>query len=366
MARVNDRAALKALPKGSLGSLRYLKRYLSPYRWRVVIAMIALSITSSSVLGLGYALRYLVDEGIGKRNMSLLTDSYIILMCVIVLLAFTTYARYFMVTWIGEKVVANIRRDIFHHLIHLDVTFFETNRLGDLLSRLTTDTTMIQTVVGSSVSIALRNLLMFLGGIVMLCITSLQLTAYVGLIVPLVVVPILVLGKRVRRLSRASQDRIADINSHAEETLSAIQTIQAFTLEGREDARFNGYIEESLQTSLQRIRMRSLLTAIVITLVLGAVASVLWVGGQKVITGDISVGSLSSFVFYAMLVAGSIGAISEVIGDLQRAAGAVERLAELQQHRSVLDRTAVSNHLPAEAIGNISFQNVRFCLPFPP
>ncbi len=366
MPRINDRAALRALPTGSLGSLRYLKRYLRPYKWRVVVAMIALSITSSSVLGIGYALRYLVDEGIGKRNMNLLTDSYIVLMGVIMLLAFTTYARYFMVTWIGEKVVANIRRDIFHHLIHLDVTFFETNRLGDLLSRLTTDTTLIQTVVGSSVSIALRNLLMFLGGIVMLCFTSLELTGYVSLIVPLVVVPILVIGKRVRRLSRASQDRIADINSHAEETLSAIQTIQAFTLEEREDQRFNGYIEESLQTAMQRIRMRSALTAIVITLVLGAVASVLWIGGQRVITGDISVGSLSSFVFYAMLVAGSIGAISEVVGDLQRAAGAVERLAELQQQTSALGNGEVTGHLPREPIGNITFENVTFHYPSRP
>jgi ATP-binding cassette, subfamily B, bacterial len=364
--RSSRNAALKDMPKSSLTSLRYLRDYLLPYKWMIFFAMVALIITSSSVLGLGYALKHLVDDGIGKGNTELLTQSYIILLCVIVMLAFTTYARYFLVTWIGEKVVANIRTDIYSHLIDLDVTFYETNRIGDLLSRLTTDTTLIQTVVGSSVSIALRNALLLMGGIVMLCVTSLQLTAYVMLIVPLVVAPIIVLGKRVRRLSRASQDRIADINAHAEETLSAIQTIQAFTLEGRENARFNGFIDDSLNTSLQRIRMRSLLTAIVITLVLGAVSTVLWFGGQKVIGGEISVGELSSFVFYAMIVAGSTGAISEVVGDLQRASGAVERLAELKTQQSTLTTPLAPSTLPSGTIGNITFDDVVFNYPSRP
>jgi ATP-binding cassette, subfamily B, bacterial len=359
-------AATETLNKASLGSLRYLLHYLRPYKLMIVVAMLALMITSSSVLGLGYALRHLVDEGISKGNTAYLDHSYLILMGVILMLAFTTYARYFLVTWIGEKVVAAIRRDIYTHLVALDVTFYETSRIGDLLSRLTTDTTLIQTVVGSSVSIALRNALMLLGGMVMLCVTSMELTAYVLLIVPVVVAPIIVLGKRVRRLSRATQDRVADINSHAEETLSAIQTIQAFTLEPRETTRFNGFIKDSLDTALQRIRMRSSLTAIVITLVLGAISTVLWFGGHKVIAGEISVGELSSFVFYAMIVAGSTGAISEVVGDLQRAAGAVERLAELKHQQSSLKIAPVPASLPAGAVGNLRFDDVRFAYPSRP
>jgi ATP-binding cassette, subfamily B, bacterial len=366
MRSASSHLDLKSLPKGAISSLSYLRPYLAPYRLMIMGAMLALIITSSSVLGLGYALRHLVDEGIGKGNVDFLTQSYAVLMMVIALLAFTTYARYFLVTWVGEKVVANIRNDMYRHLIHLDVSFFETHRIGDLLSRLTTDTTLIQTVVGSSVSIALRNALMLVGGIVMLCVTSLELTAYVMLIVPFVVAPILVLGKKVRHLSRASQDRIADINAHAEETLAGIQTIHAFTLEQREETRFLHHIDESLTTSYKRIRVRAMLTAIVITLVLGAISTVLFFGGQRVITGDISVGELSSFVFYAMIVAGSIGAISEVVGDLQRAAGAVERLAELKAEHSSLSHTDTPERLPDSAIGNIAFEEVVFHYPSRP
>ncbi len=358
----------EALNKAPLPSLRYLLGYLKPYRLLIVLALCALVITSSSVLGMGYALRYLVDEGIAQGNTALLDRSYGLLMGVIALLAITTFFRFFLVTWVGERVVADIRRDIYQHLLSLDVTFFETRRSGELLSRLTTDTTLIQTVVGSSVSIALRNALLLAGGLVMLCVTSLELTGYVLLIVPLVVAPIIVLGRRVRYLSRATQDRVADLNVHAEETIHAIQTIQAFTLEQRQTQRFTTLIQETLATAKQRIRMRSSLTAIVITLVLGAVATVLWFGGQKVITGSLSAGELSSFVFYAVLVAGSTGAISEVIGDLQRAAGAVERLAELKQERPSL-RAVSSNMTASESdmkIPYLQFDNVTFHYPSRP
>jgi ATP-binding cassette, subfamily B, bacterial len=352
--------------KAPLSALRYLLDYLRPYRWMVVGALLALVITSSSVLGIGYALRYLVDEGIGKRNLDFLNQSYFLLMGVIILLAFTTFARYYLVTIIGEKVVANIRNDIYRHLISLDITFYETNRIGELLSRLTTDTTLIQTVVGSSVSIALRNTLLLIGGLTMLCVTSLQLTGYVLLIVPLVVIPIIVLGKRVRRLSRATQDRVADVNAHAEETLNAIHTVQAFTLEQEQIRRFGQCIADSLSTATARIRVRAMLTALVITLVLGAIATVLWVGGKQVIAGDISVGELSSFVFYAMVVAGATGAISEVLGELQRAAGAVERLAELKAEQPRI----ISPQMPVELvhfpIGRIVFDHVTFRYPARP
>jgi ATP-binding cassette, subfamily B, bacterial len=346
--------------KAQISSLRYLFHYLRPYKSLVLVAFIALICTSFSLLGLGYALRYLVDEGIGKGNVELLNASYIKLIAVIIFLAFATFTRYFLVTYIGEKVVADIRRDIFSHLLGLDISFYETNRTGELLSRLTTDTTLIQSVVGSSVSVALRNILLLTGGLVMLCFTSLELTSYVLMIVPAVVVPILLIGKKVRRLSKTSQAKVADLNAHAEEMISNIATVQSFNLEMAQNKTFNKLINESLQTAKTRITMRATLTAIVITLVLGAVATVLWIGGAKVINGGLSVGELSSFVFYAMLVAGATGAISEVVGELQRAAGAVERLSELKaiesQIKSPINNVAITN----KTVGNIRFENVGF------
>jgi ATP-binding cassette subfamily B protein len=349
--------------KAAIGSLRYLSRYLKSYRLQIVVAFIALVFTSFSLLGLGYALRYLIDEGIGKGNLELLNNSYLLLMAVILLLAFATFVRYFMVTYIGEKVVADIRTDIFSHLLTLDVSFYETNRTGELLSRLTTDTTLIQSVVGSAVSVALRNSLLLIGGLVMLCVTSIELTSYVLMIVPAVVVPIILLGKKVRRLSKQTQEKIADLNAHSEETISAMATVQAFTLEKAQMQVFGSLIDETLQTAKKRITMRSILTAIVITLVLGAVATVLWIGGVKVIDNELSIGSLSSFVFYAMIVAGATGAISEVVGELQRAAGAVERLSKLKAEITKVKSPANPVILNNQNIGDISFNNVCFSYP---
>jgi ATP-binding cassette subfamily B protein len=352
--------------KAAIGSLRYLSRYLKSYRLQIVVAFIALVFTSFSLLGLGYALRYLIDEGIGKGNLELLNNSYLLLMAVILLLAFATFVRYFMVTYIGEKVVADIRTDIFSHLLTLDVSFYETNRTGELLSRLTTDTTLIQSVVGSAVSVALRNSLLLIGGLVMLCVTSIELTSYVLMIVPAVVVPIILLGKKVRRLSKQTQEKIADLNAHSEETISAMATVQAFTLEKAQMQVFGSLIDETLQTAKKRITMRSILTAIVITLVLGAVATVLWIGGVKVIDNELSIGSLSSFVFYAMIVAGATGAISEVVGELQRAAGAVERLSELKAEITKVKSPISPAILENNNIGNIAFENVCFSYPSRP
>lgn len=356
-------AESETLTKAPLGSLRYLRGYLRPYTGLIILACIALITSSGAVLGLGYGLRYLVDQGISQHNMGMLNRAYGVLFGVILLLAIMTFLRYFLVTWIGERVVADIRRDMYSHLLSLDITFYETHRTGELLSRLTTDTTLIQTVVGSSVSIAMRNTLLLTGGLIMLCVTSLQLTAYVLLIVPLVVLPIIVLGKKVRRLSRETQDKVADLNAHAEESVYAIATIQALTLENRQQQRFSELLKEMLATSARRIRMRSLLTAIVITLVLGAISTVLWFGGKQVIAGTITPGELSSFVFYAVLVAGSTGAISEVIGDLQRAAGAVERLASLKSHSSALRAKEPETQITQWPDGDIYFDHVSFAYP---
>lgn len=352
--------------KAKLSNLRHIVHYLRPYTPQIIVATIALLFTSGAVLGMGQGLRFLVDEGIGKADTELLNDAFLILIAVIGLLAATTYIRYYLVSWIGEKVVSDIRNDIYARLMGMDVAFFETTRTGEILSRLTTDTTLLQTVVGSSVSVALRNTILLVGGIVMLMVTSMRLTEFVLIIVPLVVVPIIFLGKKVRALSRKTQDKVADISAHAEESISGIRTIQALAMEQHEIGRFGGVVGDALHTSLVRIRVRSLLTAIVITLVLGAVATVLWIGGKDVIAGHITAGELSSFVFYAMLVASSTGALSEVVGDLQRAAGAAERLMELKQLIPSISPPETPIALPDHLKGNIAFSGITFHYPSRP
>jgi ATP-binding cassette subfamily B protein len=312
-----------------VGALRGLIPYLKPYRWAVAGALVALCVAAGAVLIMGVGLRTLVDEGFSSGDADLLDQSLIRLLFVIMALTAATFSRFFLVSWIGEQVVADIRRNVFNHIISLDPGFFEKNRTGEILSRLTTDTTLLQSVIGSQVSVALRNVLLFVGGTGLLIVTSPRLTGFVFLVVPLVVVPIIVFGRRVRRLSRASQDRVADVGAYIEESLNAIRVVQAFGHEGVDRERFKGRVDAVLTTAISRIKARAFLTAVVMMLVFGSVGVILWLGGHDVLSGRISAGELSAFVFYAIVVAGSVGAISEVIGDLQRAAGASERLMEL-------------------------------------
>jgi ATP-binding cassette subfamily B protein len=358
--------ATEPAPKGKIGSLRYLMRYLIPYRRQVAAATVALVFTASGVLGMGMALRHLVDQGIAKSNPALLNQGYVILLFVVVALAIGTYTRYLLVSWVGERVVADIRRDVYAKILSMHTAYFESTRTGDLLARLTTDTTLLQSVVGSSVSLFLRNVLMFIGGFAMLLITSVKLSEYVLLMLPLVIVPIIVMGKRVRALSRATQNKVADVSSHAEESISAIRTIHAMALEEVENTRFGVQVEETLRVSLSRIRMRALLTAIVISLVFGAVVTVLYIGGQDVIAGRISPGDLSAFIFYAVIVAGALGAISEVVGELQRAAGATERLMEMMQLEPEIIAPPEPLILPARPQARLSFEHVTFHYPSRP
>ncbi len=346
--------------KGNLKSLRYLARYLRAYRGKVIGATVALLFTSSGVLGLGTALRYLVDEGIGKGDPELLGKGYLILLCVVVALAVATYARYLLVSWVGERVVADIRRDIFAKVLSMHTAYFEATRTGDLLSRITTDTTLLQTVVGSSVSIFLRNTLLFVGGFTMLIITSVRLSEYLLLMLPLVILPIIILGRRVRMLSRHTQNKVGDISSHAEETIGAIRAIHAMALEDAEQQRFTALVEDTMATALARIRMRALLTGIVITLVFGAIVTVLYIGGQDVIAGRITAGDLSAFIFYAVVVAGALGAVSEVIGELQRAAGATERLMELMALIPEVTAPINPHYFTKPPQGRLSFEHVTF------
>ncbi|WP_430435900.1 ABC transporter transmembrane domain-containing protein [Oceanibaculum nanhaiense] len=366
--RVYTESGAAVLPDGGkrLGPLRHLLRFLRPYKKQIAGALAALVVAASTVLGLGLGLRYLVDGAFGAGNPALLDQAVIVLFGVVLVLAVASYARFYLVSWIGERVVADIRKAVFDHVLSLSPGFFETTRTGEVLSRLTSDTTLVQVVVGSSASIALRNTLLFMGGTVMLVITSPVLTGLVFLVVPLVVAPILIYGRKVRRLSRDSQDRLADVGAYIEESLNAIRTVQSFTHEAVDRALFGDQVERAFATSVRRVAARAMLTATVIVLVFSAVAAILWLGGRSVIDGTISGGELSAFVFYAVVVAGAVGAISEVVGDLQRAAGATERLMELLAAPSPVPAPSLPVALPEPPLGGIEFDRVRFHYPARP
>ena len=349
-------------PKGQIKSLRSLFHYLRPYKFQVFGAIVALTVASSSVLGLGYGLRFLVDNGLSKGDASLLNKAFAVLLVATVALAAASYARFYLVSWLGEKVVADIRKDVYKHLLDMHIGYFETTRTGELLSRLTTDTTLLQTVIGGSVSVAARNVLLFLGGFVLLFMTSAKLTGYLFLITPVVLLPIIILGRRARTHGREAQERVAGVSAYAEESLNAIRIIQTLTLESYEKMRFEEQVAAAIAAANARIKARALLTGMVILLVFGAIVTVLWLGGHDVLAGRLSGGALSAFVFYAVVVAGAVGAISEVISDLQRAAGAGERLSEIlaliPEITSPIDDGQVLVH---EA--QIDFENVSFFYP---
>ncbi len=353
-------------PQRDLGHLRRIVPYLRSYRLAIAAALLALTVSSGAVLVMGVGLRTLVDEGFRGSDGGLLDQALLALFVVIAILTAATYSRFFLVSWIGERVVADIRRDVFDHVLSLSPGFFEVTRIGEVMSRLTTDTTLLQVVVGSSASIALRNILMFLGGTVMLVVTSPRLTGFVFLVVPLVVVPIIIFGRRVRRLSRASQDRVADVGAYVEETLNAVRTVQAFGHQPVDRERFGSRVADALDVAIHRVRSRAALTALVMMLVFCSVGTILWLGGHDVLTGRITPGELSAFVFFAIVVAGSVGAISEVIGDLQRAAGASERLMELLATEPDIRPPASPRPLPEPAEGRVEFSGVTFNYPSRP
>lgn len=350
----------------SLGPLRALWQYVRPYRLAVAGATLALVVAAGTVLGLGMGLRHLVDAGFASGSGETLDQAVVVLFLVVALMAVASYCRFYLVSWVGERVVADIRRKVFDHVLRLSPGFFETTPTGEVMSRLTTDTTLLQVVVGTSVSIALRNALMFVGGLAMLIVTSPRLTGFVLIVVPLVLIPILVFGRRVRRLSRASQDRVADVSAYVEETLNSVRTVQAFNHEPVDRMRFGGRVEDAYRTSIRRVRARAFLAALAITVVFGAVAVILWIGGHDVLAGRLTAGDLSAFVFYAVLVAGSVGALSEVVGDLQRAAGAMERLIALLATPSEIRPPADPVPLPAPPVGDVAFENVTFRYPSRP
>ena len=349
----------------SVGKLGQILPFISPYKWIVVAAGVALVVSAGSVLAIGQAIRRVIDHGFGSEQ-ALIDQYFIALLGVVIVLAAATFARYFLVTWLGERIIADLRAAVYSHIIGLSPAFFETMRTGEVLSRLTADTTLIQTVIGSTASIALRNLLMFIGGSVLLVVSSPKLTGFVFALLPVVILPIMVFGRKVRRLSRTSQDRIADISSYAEESLTAIQVVQAFCHEAVDRLRFSSVTGEAFSVAIERTRARAWLTALVMLLIFGAVDLVVWIGAKDVIGGEMSGGQLAAFVFYAIIVAGAVGALAEVYGELQRAAGAAERLMELLAVQPGIAVANPTTPLPAMGSVAISFRDVTFQYPSRP
>ncbi|HEX6144878.1 MAG TPA: ABC transporter transmembrane domain-containing protein, partial [Geminicoccaceae bacterium] len=349
-----------------LGQLRRLVRYLRPYRLTVGLTLVALVVAASSVLVLGIGIRHLIDGGFTAGRLDAMDHALKAALIVVVVLAVSTFFRSFLVTWLGERVVADLRRDLYRHVVRLSPGFFEVTRTGEVLSRITADASVVQTVVSASLSQALRNLLLLVGGFAMLLVTNPKLTGLVFVVVPLVVVPIVVIGRRVRRLSRLAQDRVGDVAGHAEETLNAVRTVQAFAQEDREATRFGTLVDRSFDAARRRALARALLGAVVITLVFGAIVVVLWVGGRDVLAGRITGGELAAFVFYAVVTASATGALSEIMGDLQRAAGAAERLFELLETPAEIEAPSDPTPLPARLRGTLALSGVRFAYPARP
>lgn len=348
-----------------LSPLLGLLPFLKPYWLRWIWTFIALAIAAGTTLALPVAFRYLIDSGFSSGHSEHLNRYFILLFGLSIILAVATALRFYFVSWLGERVTADMRSAIYSHILRMSPQFFEITKTGEVLSRLTTDTTLIQTVVGTSLSMGLRNLFMLVGGIAMLIFTSPTLAGYILITLVFVIAPILLFGRKVRKLSKDSQDRVADSSAVAGEVLNAMPTVQSYTQEDRESIRFDVSVENAFQTALSRIRARSMLTVVVIVLVFGAISFVLWLGAQAVLSNEMTGGQLSQFIIYAVVTAGAIGAITEVWGDLQRAAGATERLMELLHIQSPVVETMQPKTLPADGDG-IEFENVNFSYPSRP
>jgi ATP-binding cassette subfamily B protein len=348
-------------------AIRLALRMIKPYRKQALGALVALVVTAGITLSMGQGIRLMVDQGFMTRSPELLNESIGLFMLLIVALAVGTFSRFYLVSWIGERVVADLRRQVFDHLVHLHPGFYENNRSSEIQSRLTADTTLLQSVIGSSLSMFLRNALMVIGGVILLFFTNPKLTSIVVVALPLVVAPILIFGRRVRSLSRESQDRVADVGSYVSEALGQIKTVQAYNHQEQDKRRFAKTAEDAFETARKRILQRSWLITLVIVLVLGAVAVMLWVGGMDVIAGRISGGELAAFVFYSLIVGSAFGTLSEVIGEMQRAAGAAERITELLQARSEITAPAADLlQLPERISGRLALENVTFAYPSRP
>ena len=348
-----------------VGALRGLLPFLAPYKGMIALAGVALVLTAGISLILPLAVRQVVD-GFTSETVDILDSYFLIALAVALLLALGTGMRYYLVTRLGERVVADIREAVFARVIGMSPAFFERIMTGEVLSRITTDTTLILSVIGSSVSVALRNVLIFAGGLVLMLFTSAKLSGLALLIVPAVIIPIVLLGRRMRVLSRENQDWIAKSSGSASEALLSVQTVQAFTHESATRDKFNHVTEQSFQSAKKRISTRALMTVIVISLIFSGVVGVLWIGMRNVRADQMSIGVLVQFVIYAIMVAGSVGALSEIWGELQRAAGATERLVELLNSEDTVSDPINPVKVPETVKGAIHFEAVTFRYPARP
>ena len=353
-----------AVPR-DLRPLRAALPYLRPYAVQITAALACLLIASMAALAMPVAIRYVIDYGFSGEHASTINRYFLSLLVLGVVFAVFAGLRHYTVMWIGERFVADLRRRVFEHVILLDPRFFETTSTGEVLSRLTTDTTLVQTVCGAGMSIALRSLVMLIGALIMLFVTSPRLTSMIFLLLPLVVLPVLVYGRKVRKLSRLSQDRVADTSGIAGESLNAIQVIQAFVLESVLARRYRDAVEDAFTTARRRLLTSALLSGTIVLTAFSAIIVVLWVGARAVIQGGISPGTLGQFLLYAVFVAGGTTALGEIWGQVQRAAGAMERLLELLQARPGIRSPARPQPMPAGK-GRIAMEGVTFCYPSRP
>lgn len=346
---------------GKLPVLKILIQFLQPYRTQITIFLFALVCTAAVTLSIGQGLRLVIDQGFAQQSQQHLNTAILFIVGASMLMAIGTYVRFYLISWLGERVSADIRTAVFNHIVGLHPAFFETNRSGDIMSRLTSDTTLLQSIIGSSVSIALRSAISFSGALIMLLITNLKLSLIILFAVPVVLMPVLIFGRKVRALSRKSQDSVADVGTYAGEVIQHIKTVQSFTQEPQEKLAFAEEVERAFAIAKRRISQRAVLMAVVILLVFGALSIMLWVGGSDVISGTMSGGDLGAFIFYAVLMATGVASLSEVYGELQRAAGATERLMELLQadNKILVAEDAVDEaiNLPAA----LSLNDVTFC-----
>lgn len=347
--------------KGELPSLLPVLAFLKPHKWRLAGASLALLFTAAATLSMGRGLQVLIDQGFGGGTSADLKAAIALLITIAAAMAIGTFIRFYLVSWLGERVSADLRMAVFDNLVRLHPGFFETNRSGEIMSRLTTDTTLLQTIIGSSFSMALRSSLTLIGALVMMFITNLKLSLIIALGVPLVLMPILIFGRRVRRLSNQSQDSIASVGSYAGEIIQHIRVVQSYTSESFESQAFAAEVERAFTIARRRIWQRSLLICGAILLLFVAMSGMLWEGGQDVISGNMTGGELGAFVFYAIMVGTGVATISEVWGELQRAAGAAERLIELLNTTSAIidpGETPVNSApvQPCMQLDNVSFR----------
>jgi ATP-binding cassette subfamily B protein len=355
-----------AKSRARLRPLLELAPYVARYRGRAILALISLTIAAITTLVVPVAVRRMIDFGFTPAGIAMINSYFSVMIAVVAVLAGASASRFYLVMTIGERIVADLRRDVFAHLISLSPAFFDSNRSGELISRLTADTTQIKSAVGASVSIALRNIMLFFGATAMMVITSPRLSGFVLLAIPVIVIPLVAFGRWVRRLSRGAQDTLADATAYASELIGAIRTVQAYTSERLANARFGGEVEQAYEAARSSTRARSVLTAIIIFIVFTSVVLILWVGSHDVLTGSITPGRLGQFVLYAAFAATGLGQLSEVWGEVSAASGASERLFEILRVKSAIAAPTSPRALPVPARGDVGFENVRFAYPTRP